>query len=115
MESWQFQHGSQTVRELIVAGRLSEIGDESSLARQFRMPSFAQDHRGAEPIARHAKAGRHAMVMDPRHYAGLLRPGGKPSDPRPPHFDPAFLAAGGEVAIRGLDTYAAAAGQGSAL
>jgi len=72
-------------------------------------------HQGAEPIARHAKAGRHAMVMDPGHYAGLLRPGGKPSDPRPPHFDPAFLAAGGEVAIRGLDTYAAAAGQGSVL
>ena len=71
-------------------------------------------HQGAAPIARHAKAGRHAVVMEPRHYAGLLRPGGRPSDPRPPHFDPAFLAAGGEVAIRGLDTYAAAAGQGGA-
>ena len=26
-------------------------------------------------IAQHAKAGRHAVVMEPAHYAGLLRPG----------------------------------------
>ena len=27
-------------------------------------------------IARHQKAARHSVVMEPAHYAGLLRPGG---------------------------------------
>jgi hypothetical protein len=69
-------------------------------------------HREAAPIACHAKSGRHAVVMEPGHYAGLLRPGTRPAEPRPPRFDPVFLALGGEVTIRGLDTYAVAAGQG---
>lgn len=71
-------------------------------------------HREAAPIARHAKAGRHAVVMERQHYQGLLRPGARPGEPRPPRFDPAFLALGGEVVVRNLDTYALAAGQGGA-
>ena len=65
-------------------------------------------HREGVPIARHAKAGRHAVVMERAHYQGLLRPGAKPGEVRPPRFDPRFLALGGEVAIRALDTYAMA-------
>lgn len=71
-------------------------------------------HRDTTLIACHAKSGRHAVVMEPEHYAGLLRPGARLEEPRPPRFDPVFLALGGEVAIRGLDTYATAAGQGGA-
>jgi transposase len=69
-------------------------------------------HREVAPIARHAKAGRHAVVMERAHYQGLLRPGAKPGEVRPPRFDPRFLALGGEVAIRGLDTYAEASSVG---
>lgn len=69
-------------------------------------------HREVAPIARHAKVGRHAVVMEREHYRGLLRPGAKPGEVRPPRFHPRFLALGGDVAIRGLDTYAKGSGAG---
>jgi len=62
-------------------------------------------HR-ARLIARHEKAARHSVVMDPVHYAGLLRTGGKPSSGAPPHFDPYFGGLG-EVMVRDLKLYEA--------
>lgn len=61
-------------------------------------------------IAQHAKAGRHAVVMDPAHYRGLLRPGARPSDPPAPRWDPAYEGLG-TVAVRDLRLYAAIGGQ----
>jgi transposase len=63
-------------------------------------------------IARHARAERHQVVMDPAHYAGLLRPG-RPAVPTPPRFDPSYPASG-DVAIRDLAVYAALAEEGAA-
>jgi transposase len=56
-------------------------------------------------IARHAAHGRGAVVMDPAHYAGLLRPGSTPSPRRPPQHDPGYPATA-EVAARDLAVYA---------
>lgn len=57
-------------------------------------------------LARHEKAGRHAVVMAPEHYAGLLRPG-KPLPPAtPPRWDPAYFRLG-EVPARDLAVYEA--------
>ena len=54
-------------------------------------------------IAQHAKAGRHAVVMEPSHYHGLLRPGtAAPLDA--PRWDPAYQALG-EVEVRDLGLY----------
>lgn len=63
-------------------------------------------------IARHARAERHQVVMDPAHYAGLLRPG-RPAAPTPPRFDPSYPASG-DVAVRDLAIYAALAEEGAA-
>ena len=54
-------------------------------------------------IARHQKAARHSVVMDPTHYAGLLRTDGKPPA-SPPRFDPYFGGLG-EVMVRDLKLY----------
>jgi hypothetical protein len=70
-------------------------------------------HDGAHPIARHAKVPRHSVAMDPAHYQGLLRTSHGSREPRPPRFDPSFLAMGGDVLVRDLATYATAAGQGA--
>jgi transposase len=56
-------------------------------------------------IAQHAKAGRHAVVMEPAHYAGLLRPGA-PSVADAPQWDPAYHALGA-VEVRDLAIYEA--------
>lgn len=60
-------------------------------------------HR-ARLVARHLKTARHSVVMDPAHYAGLLRTGGKPSPAAPPRFDPCF-GGFGEVMVRDLALY----------
>jgi transposase len=54
-------------------------------------------------IAQHAKAGRHAVVMEPAHYAGLLRPGAAPVADAP-QWDPAYHALGA-VEVRDLAIY----------
>ena len=59
-------------------------------------------------IARHAAQGRRAVVMEPAHYAGLLRPRGSPPVVRPPRYDPGYPATA-DVAIRDLAIYAAIA------
>jgi hypothetical protein len=56
-------------------------------------------------IAQHAKAGRHAVVMEPAHYAGLLRPGAPPLADAP-RWDPAYHALGA-VEVRDLAIYEA--------
>jgi hypothetical protein len=57
-------------------------------------------------IARHAKAARHSVVMEPAHYAGLLRAAGNPSPATPPRFDP-YFSGFGEVMVRDLKLYEA--------
>ncbi len=56
-------------------------------------------------IARHKKSARHSVVMEPAHYAGLLRAGGnKSAGTPPPRFDPYFGELG-EVMVRDLKLY----------
>jgi hypothetical protein len=57
-------------------------------------------------IARHRKAVRHSVVMEPAHYAGLLRVGRRVSQTAPPRFDPNFSQLG-EVMVRDLSLYEA--------
>jgi len=62
-------------------------------------------------IARHEKTARHSVVMQPGHYAGLLRVGGRIPPPAPPRFDPNFSQLG-EVMVRDLALYEAASCEG---
>jgi Mu transposase-like protein len=56
-------------------------------------------------VARHQKAARYSVVMEPAHYAGLLRAGGnKTVGTPPPRFDPYFGELG-EVMVRDLKLY----------
>jgi hypothetical protein len=57
-------------------------------------------------IACHQKAARHSVVMEPTHYAGLLRTGGGKPLASPPRFDPYFGGLG-EVMVRDLKLYEA--------
>jgi transposase len=58
-------------------------------------------------IARHPRAERHSVVMEPGHYAGLLRvAAGAELAPPPPHYDP-YFAGFGEVMVRDLKLYEA--------
>jgi transposase len=69
-------------------------------------------HQG-QVIARHRAVGRRQVVMEPAHYAGLLRPRGTPPVAGPPRFDPGYPA-GADVAVRDLAIYAAIAEGGAA-
>jgi len=60
-------------------------------------------HR-ARLIARHPKAARYSVMMDPGHYAGLLRTSGKLTPAAPPRFDP-YFGGFGEVMVRDLKLY----------
>lgn len=65
---------------------------------------------GETCIAEHAKAARHAVVMVPAHYHGLLRPGAvAPVDA--PQWDPAYQALGA-VEVRDLGIYDAIVAHG---
>jgi transposase len=57
-------------------------------------------------VARHPKAARHSVVMEPAHYAGLLRVGGRLPLAAAPRFDPNFAQLG-EVMVRDLALYEA--------
>ena len=63
-------------------------------------------------IARHPRAERYQVVMDPAHYAGLLRPD-RAAAATPPRFDPSYPASS-DVAVRDLAVYAALAEEGAA-
>ena len=65
---------------------------------------------GDSCIAQHAKAGRHAVVMEPAHYRGLLRAGTAPPS-EAPQWDPAYQALGA-VEVRDLGIYDALAAIG---
>jgi transposase len=58
-------------------------------------------------VARHQKAVRHSVMMDPAHYAGLLRVSRQAALPPAPRFDPNFGRLG-EVMVRELALYEAA-------
>jgi len=58
---------------------------------------------GETCIAQHANAGRQAVVMEPAHYAGLLRPGATPVADAP-QWEPAYQALGA-VEVRDLAIY----------
>jgi transposase len=58
-------------------------------------------------VARHPKAARHSVVMDPAHYAGRLRVNREAALPPAPRFDPNFNRLG-EVMVRDLALYEAA-------
>jgi transposase len=64
-------------------------------------------HQGTV-IARHRALGRQQVVMEPAHYAGLLRPRGAASLTGPPRFDPGYPASA-DVDVRDLGIYAAIA------
>jgi transposase len=57
-------------------------------------------------VAHHQKAARHSVVMDPAHYAGLLRVSRQAAFPPTPRFDPNFNRLG-EVMVRDLALYEA--------
>ena len=57
-------------------------------------------------VACHPKAARHSVVMEPGHYAGLLRVGGRLPLAAAPRFDPSFAQLG-EVMVRDLALYEA--------
>ena len=63
---------------------------------------------GPTRIARHEKRPRFAVVIEPAHYAGLLRPGATAPPPAPPRWDPAYRPFG-DVEVRDLAIYAALA------
>lgn len=64
-------------------------------------------------IARHRALGRHQVVMDAAHYAGLLRPGRSGAAlASPPRFDPGYPV-GADVAVRDLGIYAALVEEGA--
>jgi hypothetical protein len=55
-------------------------------------------------ITRHQKSARHSVVMEPAHYAGLLRVSTRSQPGTPPCFDPYFGELG-EVMVRDLKIY----------
>ena len=58
-------------------------------------------------VARHRKLGRHQVAMEPAHYEGLFRVGGRAAlPPAPPRWDPGYPLAA-DVEVRDLATYAA--------
>jgi hypothetical protein len=65
-------------------------------------------------IFRHQKAPRHAVIMIPEHYAGLLKAQKALPCAVPPRCDPAYLGLG-EVAVRDLSLYEALAQRGGEL
>jgi transposase len=68
-------------------------------------PTHYEIFSGPTCIARHGKRERFAVVMEPAHYAGLLRPGRPAAGTTPPQWDPAYRPFG-EVATRDLALYA---------
>jgi transposase len=59
---------------------------------------------GETLVATHARQPRHQVVMEPAHYAGLLRVDQTPLAVAPPRHDPRYVGHG-EVAVRDLAVY----------
>ena len=80
---------------------------ESVVIREL-LGSYEILHEGSV-IARHRSVGRHQVVQEPAHYAGLLRPRGSAAPAAgPPRYDPGYPASA-DVAVRDLGIYAAIA------
>ncbi len=79
---------------------------EAVVVREL-LGSYEILHQGTV-IARHRSEGRHQVIMEPAHYAGLLRPRGTAPAAQPPRYDPGYPASG-DVARRDLEIYAAIA------
>ena len=80
---------------------------ESVVVREL-LGSYEILHAGTV-IARHRSVGRHQVVLEPTHYAGLLRPrGSAPPAAGPPRYDPGYPATA-DVTVRDLGVYAAIA------
>ena len=77
------------------------VGTVVSVQESAEHYEFFQE---AKLIARHPKAARHSVVMDPAHYAGLLRVSRQAALPPTPRFDPNFNRLG-EVMVRDLALY----------
>jgi hypothetical protein len=67
-------------------------------------PTHYELFHDGQCIARHAKAARHAVAMEPAHYAGLLRLRPELSAGRRPQWDLAYQPFG-TVAVRDLALY----------
>jgi hypothetical protein len=82
-----------------------------SYGSNTKFPTHSADYyeffHGGKLVARHHKAARHSVVMEPAHYAGLLRAATPAALPAPPCFDPNFGQLG-EVMVRDLALYEAA-------
>ena len=77
---------------------------ESVVVREL-LGSYEILHEGAV-IARHRSVGRHQVVLEPTHYAGLLRPrGSAPLAAGPPRYDPGYPGTA-DVTVRDLGVYA---------
>jgi hypothetical protein len=76
--------------------------DRSLASRKEHFEFFHQD----QLVAHHPKAARHSVVMEPAHYAGLVRIGGRQPPAAAPRFDPKFAQLG-EVMVRDLALYEA--------
>ena len=61
-------------------------------------------HHGDVLVARHARRGRAHVVMEPAHYAGLLRVDRTPLALQPPQHDPRYVGRG-EVTTRDLAVF----------
>jgi transposase len=79
---------------------------EAVVVREL-LGSYEILHQGTV-IARHRSQGRHRVIMEPAHYAGLLRPRGSAPAAQPPRHDPGYPASG-DVTRRDLAFYAAIA------
>ncbi len=80
---------------------------ESVVVREL-LGSYEILHEGTV-IARHRAVGRHQVVLEPAHYAGLLRPRGSGARAvGPPRYDPSYPASA-DVVVRDLGIYAALA------
>lgn len=79
---------------------------ESVVIREL-LGSYEILHQGTV-IARHSAAGRRKVVMEPGHYAGLLRPRGSRPAAAAPRHDPGYPASA-DVTVRDLGVYAAIA------
>jgi transposase len=67
-------------------------------------PGYYEFFQQDKLIARHPRAERHSVVMEPAHYAGLLRVGTRGRHSAPPRFDP-YYGGFGEVMVRDLQLY----------
>jgi len=80
-----------------------DVGGLVSVQESAEQYEFCQ---AGQPVAHHQKAARHSVVMDPGHYAGLLRVSRQAPLPPAPRFDPNFGQLG-EVMVRDLGLYEA--------